>query len=141
MSQLVIRESSNLEETSQDEELSDWQRDNMAYAKQMASSIDKVDERFINLYRIKRAHQMGLNIGLKDVNISRRNCKLRHPTQSKKLQKPKNFVEDSDLSLSYQFANNHNIKQDDDNTQRAELLINTGSAEAINDMATHGQKR
>ena len=97
----MIWESSNLEETSQDEELSDWQRDNMAYAKQMASSIDKVDERFINLYRIKRAHQMGLNIGLKDVNISRRNLKLRRPTQSKKLQKPKNFVEDSDLSLSF----------------------------------------
>ena len=56
MSQLVIRESSNMEETSQDEELSDWQRDNMAYALQMASSADKIDERFINLYRIKRAH-------------------------------------------------------------------------------------
>ena len=141
MSQLVIRESSNLEETSQDEELSDWQRDNMAYAKQMASSIDKVDERFINLYRIKRAHQMGLHIGFKDLNISRRNSKLRRPTQSKKLQQPKNFVEDCDLSLSYQFANNHNIKQDDDNTQRAELLNNTGSAEAMIDLATQGQKR
>ena len=35
MSQLVIRESSNLEETSSDSELSDWQRDNMDYAKNM----------------------------------------------------------------------------------------------------------
>ena len=130
-----------MEETSQDEELSDWQRDNMAYAKQMASSIDKVDERFINLYRIKRAHQMGLHIGLKDLNISRRNLKLRRPTQSKKLQQPKNFVEDSDLSLSYKFANNHNVKKDDDNPQRAELLNNTGSAEAMIDLATQGQKR
>ena len=38
ISQLVIRESSDLDETSSDRELSDWQRDKMDYAKQMASS-------------------------------------------------------------------------------------------------------
>ena len=38
MSQLVIRESSNLDETSEDSELSDWQRDNMDYAKAMTES-------------------------------------------------------------------------------------------------------
>ena len=57
MSQLVLRESSNLEETSDDSELSDWQRDNMDYAKAIAESRNKVDERLINLYRIRKANQ------------------------------------------------------------------------------------
>lgn len=35
MAQLVIRESSNMEETSSDAELSDWQRDNMEYVNVM----------------------------------------------------------------------------------------------------------
>ena len=56
MSQLVIRESSNLEETSDDSELSDWQQDNMDYAKALAESRNKVDERLINLYRIRKAN-------------------------------------------------------------------------------------
>lgn len=56
MSQLVIRESSNLDETSDDSELSDWQQDNMDYAKALAESRNKVDERLINLYRIRKAN-------------------------------------------------------------------------------------
>lgn len=40
---MVIRESSNLEETSSDDELSDWGRDRMDYAKVMVESPDKVD--------------------------------------------------------------------------------------------------
>lgn len=43
MSQLTIRESSNLDETSSDADLSDWQRDNMDYAKRMALSSNKTD--------------------------------------------------------------------------------------------------
>ena len=43
LSQLVIRESSNLDETSSDEELSDWQRDNMDYASVMIEGQNKVD--------------------------------------------------------------------------------------------------
>lgn len=56
MSQMIIRESSNLDDTSSDSELSDWQRDNMEYAKNMTMSTDKVDERLINVYRIRKAH-------------------------------------------------------------------------------------
>ena len=57
MSQLVIRESSNLEETSSDDELSDLQgKDTMDYAKNMTLSDNKIDERLINLYRIRKAH-------------------------------------------------------------------------------------
>ena len=53
---MVIRESSNMEETSSDEELSDWHRDNMDYAKTMTESGCKIDARLINLYRIRVAH-------------------------------------------------------------------------------------
>ena len=56
MSQMVIRESSNLEETSTDNELSDWQRDNMEYVKKMTESNNKVDLKLLNLYRIRKAH-------------------------------------------------------------------------------------
>lgn len=78
MSQLVIRESSNLEETSQDSELSDWQVDNMDYAKRMVQSSNKVDERLINLYRLKIANHLGIHIGLRNPNLI-----LRHKTKQR----------------------------------------------------------
>ena len=63
MSQLVIRESSNLEETSSDADLSDWNRDNMDYAKRMALSSNQTDQKFISLYRIRKAHEAGIYLG------------------------------------------------------------------------------
>ena len=57
MSQMVIRESSNFEETSSDDELSDWGGDNMMYAYSMLMSRNKVDNRLIDLYRIRKASQ------------------------------------------------------------------------------------
>lgn len=63
MSQMVIRESSNLEETSSDNDLSDWQRDNMDYVKKMTDSNNKVDKKLLNLYRIRKAHQLGIHLG------------------------------------------------------------------------------
>ena len=71
MSQMVIRESSNLDETSSDSELSDWQRDNMEYAKNMTMRVDKVDGRLINIYRIRKAHQMGIHLGFNRQNSRR----------------------------------------------------------------------
>ena len=65
MSQMVIRESSNLDETSSDNELSDWQNDNMDYAKRMVTSSNKVDSRLINLYRLRIAKHLGIHVGLK----------------------------------------------------------------------------
>ena len=59
----MIRESSNLEETSSDNELSDWQRDNMDYAKVMIESENKVDQRLLNVYRIRKAQQHNINFG------------------------------------------------------------------------------
>ena len=55
MSQMVIRESSNLDETSTDRELSDWQNDNMDYANRMVMSSNQVDQRLINLFRLREA--------------------------------------------------------------------------------------
>ena len=52
-----------MEETSSDQELSDWQRDNMNYAERMTKSDDKIDNRLINLYRIRKAHQTGIRLG------------------------------------------------------------------------------
>ena len=64
MSHLVIRQSSCLEETNTgDDDLSDWQKDNMDYAKLMIKSSDKVENRLNNLYKVRKAHQMGYSLG------------------------------------------------------------------------------
>lgn len=56
MSQLVIRESSNLDETSSNNDLSDWQRDDMIYVKRMMKSSNKTDQRLLKLYKVRKAH-------------------------------------------------------------------------------------
>ena len=56
MSQMLIRESSNLDETSADEELNDRGRMNKEFAKRLARSKGKVDRRLIDLFMIRRAH-------------------------------------------------------------------------------------
>ena len=66
MSQMVIHESSNFEDTSSDNQLSDWGADNMHYADQMIQSRNKVDNRLIDLYKIRKASQQGLHLGFKN---------------------------------------------------------------------------
>jgi len=66
MSQLVIRDSSNLEETSSDEELSDWQNDDMAYVKRMMESKNPSDQRLLKLYQVKQANLHDIKIGFKN---------------------------------------------------------------------------
>lgn len=66
MSQLVIRESDNLDETSSDNELSDWQHDDMGYVKRMISSTNQTDKRLLNLYKVKQASNAGVNLGFFD---------------------------------------------------------------------------
>ena len=56
MSQMVIRESSNSEYTSDDEELSDWGKDDLNYVNQLVKSKDKVDKRLIDIHMLKRSH-------------------------------------------------------------------------------------
>ena len=67
MAQMIIREDdSQSSNTSPDDELSDWQRDTMAYAKQMANSQDPIDKRFINLYLVRKADQKNIHFGLQN---------------------------------------------------------------------------
>ena len=54
-SQLIIRESSDHTNTTSDADLSDWERQDMQFAKKMTISKDSVDQRFVNLYKIRRA--------------------------------------------------------------------------------------
>ena len=52
-----------MEETSSDDDLSDWQRDKMDLAEIMVKSDNRVDQRLIDIYRIRKAHQIGINLG------------------------------------------------------------------------------
>ena len=62
----MIRESSNLDETSSDRELSDWQNDDLIYAQRMLRSQSEVDERFIKLYKVKKATEQNIHIGFEE---------------------------------------------------------------------------
>ena len=96
MSQLVIRESSNLDETSDDSELSDWQRDNMDYAKALAESRNKVDERLINLYRIRKANQNGHMLGVDTMKEPLKPYESRH---NRVLTKFPTLIKDEDFFI------------------------------------------
>ena len=56
MSRMIVRESSNFEETSDDEELDDVQRDKLGNRiEQMAKSSNTVDKRLMDLYIVNHA--------------------------------------------------------------------------------------
>ena len=57
----MIRESSDLVNTSSDAELSDWNKDAMNFTNRMTTSKDTIDKRMINLYKLRRA-ETGLSI-------------------------------------------------------------------------------
>ena len=61
----MIRDSSNLEETSSDQELSDWQNDDLAYVKRMIESKNPSDQRLLKLYQVKQASHAGVKLGFK----------------------------------------------------------------------------
>ena len=75
MSQMVIRDSSNLDESSSDDELSDWQRDDMIYVKRMMQSHNKVDARLLKLFKVRQAKKLNIHLGFtkraEDPNKSR----------------------------------------------------------------------
>ena len=41
----------------------------MKFAEKMTKSDDKVDNRLINLYRVRKAHQMGIHLGFNNPYI------------------------------------------------------------------------
>ena len=56
MSRMIVRESSNFEETSDDEELDDVQRDKLGNRiEQMAKSNNTVEKRLMDLYIVNHA--------------------------------------------------------------------------------------
>ena len=57
----MIRESSDLVNTSSDAELSDWKKDDMNFTNRMTTSKDTTDKRMINLYKLRRA-ETGISI-------------------------------------------------------------------------------
>ena len=63
MSQMVLRDSDNFDQTSSDNELSDWQRDDMVYVKRMIQSSDSTDKRLLDLYKVRQANNAGVNLG------------------------------------------------------------------------------
>ena len=61
MSQLVIRESTDNSETSNDSDLeaSDWEKEHSEYFLKTAYSKDTIDRRLISVYMMRKAHQQG----------------------------------------------------------------------------------
>ena len=52
-----------MEETSDDEDLSDWEREDTRHMQDMFISTNKVDKRFIDLFKVRKARQLGVKIG------------------------------------------------------------------------------
>lgn len=61
---MFIRESSNCSATSSDAELDDLQRNKLDYVKQMTTSDNIVDNRLINVYKIRKMHEKGKLVGI-----------------------------------------------------------------------------
>ena len=69
----MVNESSNENETSTDDELKEFRqiRDLKVAVKRMQKSNSKVDKRFLDVYRVKRAKEKGLSFALQD-EVSKR---------------------------------------------------------------------
>ena len=82
---MVVRESSNFEGTSSDEELSDTLSRGeygLNQVKQITKSTDLVDKRLVNLFIYQKAAQEGLKFGFKNtVYTEKSNRKFKLPTK------------------------------------------------------------
>ena len=71
MSELVIKDSSG-EDSSSDDELNLIKKEASNFNfKKMVQSSDKVDKRLLNQYLIQQAHRMGVPLGLKDIKFEK----------------------------------------------------------------------
>ena len=52
-----------MEETSEECDLSDWQKEGMNYTKRMLKSSNPVDQRLIKLYKVRIAEENGIHLG------------------------------------------------------------------------------
>lgn len=71
MSQIVVHESSDFDFTSTDDELKEEMqfRDLHHSVSQMLKSRSPIDERFINMYRVRKAKQSYVKIGLRGIDL------------------------------------------------------------------------
>ena len=67
MSELVLQESSDLNDSSSDDELNLIKKEASNYTfKKMIKSKDKVDKRLLDQYLIQQAHRRGVPLSFKD---------------------------------------------------------------------------
>ena len=73
MSQIVIHESSDFDHTTTDEELKEEMkfRDLYHSVKKMLNTGAEIDERFINMYRVRKAKQSNIEIGFDGIDPNR----------------------------------------------------------------------
>ena len=68
MSELVLKESSDLNNSSSDDELNLIRKSASDYNfKKMIKGTNKVDKRLLELYFIEQANRMGLPLGFEDI--------------------------------------------------------------------------
>ena len=81
MSRLIVNESTDFDETSDDDELEmkqSYVKDLNFFTEKLVKSKEKTDQRFINLYRIRRAYSRGTGIGLEGLQLAKSSLR---PTQ------------------------------------------------------------
>ena len=54
---MIIRDSTDFSNTSLDDEIDYWERENKNYYRAVATSTDKVDKRIVDLYLLRKAGQ------------------------------------------------------------------------------------
>ena len=71
MSRVAIRESTDLDATTDDDELESkqFEKDMNLFVQRMVKSTDHIDQRFINLYRVRKAHENKVRIGFKGLDF------------------------------------------------------------------------
>ena len=71
MSRVAIRESTDLDVTTDDDELESkqFEKDMNLFVQRMVKSTDQIDQRFINLYRVRKAHENKVRIGFKGLDF------------------------------------------------------------------------
>ena len=71
MSRVAIRESTDFDVTTDDDELESkqFEKDMNLFVRRMVKSTDQIDQRFINLYRVRKAHENKVRIGFKGLDF------------------------------------------------------------------------
>ena len=52
----MLRESTDINETTSDDELSDWHKEDKRFTQDLVASRDKIDKRMIVIYKLRKAY-------------------------------------------------------------------------------------